>query len=182
MIPVKHKTCDTTIAFLCLGSNLGKRLANLRAAVDALAANPAIAVDRNFGVSSVYETDPIGGPPGQPDFLNAVIRIDTSLTPRELLEVTRSIEKALGREREVHHGPRTIDIDILLYGTQFIDMPDLQIPHTRLHQRRFVLEPLCELAPDAVHPLLNLTVRKMAQQATDINGRIARIAGSTWCR
>jgi 2-amino-4-hydroxy-6-hydroxymethyldihydropteridine diphosphokinase len=137
-----------TTAFLGLGSNMGNRLANLQEAVDHLDAQPGIAVVRS---SRVYETDPVGGPP-QPDFLNAVIEVETSLAPRELLEACRAVEQALHRVRTVRWGPRSIDVDILAYDRRTVDEPDLQIPHPRMHERAFVLLPLLELDSDPQLP------------------------------
>jgi 2-amino-4-hydroxy-6-hydroxymethyldihydropteridine diphosphokinase len=135
-------------AYLGLGSNLGERLAILQQAVDRLAREPGIRV---VASSRVWETDPVGGPP-QPDYLNAVIRIDTDLTPFELLDASQRVERALGREREVRWGPRTIDIDLLLFGDQRLDVPLLTVPHPRMTSRAFVLLPLLELDPDARMP------------------------------
>lgn len=136
------------IAYLGLGANLGDRLANLQRAVDLLAAEPDLTVVRS---SRVYETDPVGGPPQAP-FLNAVLEIEADLLPRRLLAVCGEIENAMGRARAVHWGPRPIDIDILTYGDQTIDEPDLQIPHPRMHERGFVLAPLSELDDDPPLP------------------------------
>jgi 2-amino-4-hydroxy-6-hydroxymethyldihydropteridine diphosphokinase len=135
-------------AYLGLGSNLGERLAIMQQAVDRLAREPGI---RLMASSRVWETDPVGGPP-QPDYLNAVIRIDTDLTPFDLLDACQRVERALGREREVRWGPRTIDIDLLLFGDQRLDVPLLTVPHPRMTSRAFVLLPLLELDPEARMP------------------------------
>lgn len=172
---------NPSIAFLGLGSNLGDRLANMRAAVKALLNHPRIKLDASSDVSSLYETDAIGGPADQPKFHNAVVRIATTLTPRELLIAIQSIEVALGRVRVIHHGPRTIDIDILLYGERIFDEPGLQIPHPRMHDRRFVLEPLSEIARDVVHAGLALTMNELLQRRTDLDQRVVRISGPEWC-
>ena len=137
-----------TVAFLGLGSNLGDRLTNLQAAVDALQDEPGLRV---AGSSRVWETVPVGGPP-QPDYLNAVIRVKTDLSARDLLEVARRVEARLGRVREERWGARTIDVDILLFDDETIDEPDLVVPHPRLSQRAFVLLPLLELEPDPLLP------------------------------
>ena len=131
-------------AFLGLGSNLGDRLAELRRAVGALAEVVA--------VSPVYETDPVGGPAGQPPYLNLVVELDTRSSPRELLQLSRRLEADAGRERTVHHGPRTLDVDVLLVGELQVDEPDLVVPHPRMWERRFVLAPLSDLAPELVPP------------------------------
>jgi 2-amino-4-hydroxy-6-hydroxymethyldihydropteridine diphosphokinase len=136
------------VAFLGLGSNLGDRLANLQAAVDALQAEPGLHVT---GSSRVWETTPVGGPP-QPDYLNAVIRTETDLSARDLLDAARRVEARLGRVRKERWGARTIDVDILLYDDEQIDEPDLVVPHPRLGERAFVVLPLLELEPDPVLP------------------------------
>jgi 2-amino-4-hydroxy-6-hydroxymethyldihydropteridine diphosphokinase len=129
-------------AFLGLGSNLGDRWRYLQ---DAVAALPDV-----VAVSPVYETEPVGGPLGQGPFLNAVVELDTDLSPRALLEVAHGLEAAAGRRRVEHHGPRTLDVDVLLVGDLVVDAPDLVVPHPRMGERRFVLVPLADLAPDLV--------------------------------
>jgi 2-amino-4-hydroxy-6-hydroxymethyldihydropteridine diphosphokinase len=129
-------------AFLGLGSNLGDREAILRAAVAAL--------EDVVAVSPVYETAPVGGPGGQGPYLNAVVELDTRRSPRELLEVCRRAEAAAGRIREERWGARTLDVDVLLVGDLVVDEPDLVVPHPRLWERRFVLAPLADLAPEIV--------------------------------
>jgi 2-amino-4-hydroxy-6-hydroxymethyldihydropteridine diphosphokinase len=129
-------------AFVALGSNLGDRWANLRSAVARLTDVVA--------VSSVYETDPVGGPEGQGAYLNAVVELDTDLSPRQLLELGQRLEQAAHRVRVERWGPRTLDVDVLLVGDIVVDEPDLQVPHPRMWERAFVLVPLAELAPDLV--------------------------------
>ncbi len=129
-------------AFIGLGSNLGDRGAQLRAAVAGL---PDV-----VAVSPVYETDAVGGPPGQGPFLNAVVELDTELGPRQLLEVGRALEAAAHRERGVQDGPRTLDVDILLVGDLVVADDDLVVPHPRMWERPFVLVPLHDLARDLV--------------------------------
>jgi 2-amino-4-hydroxy-6-hydroxymethyldihydropteridine diphosphokinase len=130
-------------AYLGIGSNLGDRLAHLQLAVDQLSAADGIDV---VGVSPVYETDPVGGP-DQPDFLNAVVAVDTIRTAHELLALAQSIEAAAARVRTVHWGPRTLDVDVLLVGEERIDDPDLVVPHPRMAERAFVVVPLADLDP-----------------------------------
>jgi 2-amino-4-hydroxy-6-hydroxymethyldihydropteridine diphosphokinase len=142
--------------YLSLGSNLGDREANLRRALEYLN-NSGLRILRQ---SSIYETEP-QDVRGQPWFLNLVVEIETALTLTELLARIRDIEREMGRKRIVLKGPRTIDIDILLYGNAVIETQELQIPHPRLGQRRFVLEPLAELARDLVHPATRRTVSAM---------------------
>jgi len=131
-------------AFLGLGSNLGDRRAHLRRAVAGL---PGV-----VAVSRLYETEPVGGPPGQDPFLNLVVELDTDLGPRGLLEVARQLEEAAGRERTVRWGPRPLDVDVLLVGDEVVHDEDLEVPHPRMWQRRFVVAPLAELAPEVVPP------------------------------
>jgi 2-amino-4-hydroxy-6-hydroxymethyldihydropteridine diphosphokinase len=130
-------------AYLGIGSNLGDRLAHLQLAVDELAKAPGVAV---VGVSPVYETAPVGGPE-QPDFLNAVVAVDTTLAAHELLRVAQQVESAAQRVRNVRWGPRTLDVDVLLVGDERIDDPDLVVPHPRIAERAFVVVPLADLDP-----------------------------------
>jgi 2-amino-4-hydroxy-6-hydroxymethyldihydropteridine diphosphokinase len=131
-----------TLAVLSLGANLGDRLAALQAAVDLLAP---------LDVSPVYETEPVGGVP-QDDFLNAVARVDTALDPYGLLALAHAAEEAAGRVREVRWGPRTLDVDVVVYGHVVSDDPVLTLPHPRAHERAFVLRPWLDLDPDAALP------------------------------
>jgi 2-amino-4-hydroxy-6-hydroxymethyldihydropteridine diphosphokinase len=129
-------------AFLSLGSNLGDRRATLREAISSLSGVVA--------VSPVYETDPVGGPRGQGPFLNLVVEIDTELTARQLLGVCHRLESAANRVRTERWGPRTLDVDIIWMEAGRIDDPDLQVPHARMYERRFVMAPLADLAPELV--------------------------------
>lgn len=131
-------------AFLGLGSNMGDRRAALRRAVTAL---PDV-----VAVSPVYETEPVGGPPGQERYLNVVVELDTMRTARELLELVRRLEAEAGRVRAERFGPRILDVDVLLVGHQRIEEPDLIVPHPRMWERRFVVAPLADLAPELVPP------------------------------
>jgi 2-amino-4-hydroxy-6-hydroxymethyldihydropteridine diphosphokinase len=137
----------TVRAFLGIGSNLGDRLAHLQGAVDGLADNDGIDV---VAVSAVYETDPVG--PDQPDYLNAVVAVDTTLVPRALLEVGQRLEARAHRVRGERWGPRTLDVDVLFYGDEQIDEPDLVVPHPRWNERDFVLAPLADLGYPGVQP------------------------------
>jgi 2-amino-4-hydroxy-6-hydroxymethyldihydropteridine diphosphokinase len=130
---------------VALGSNLGDRLAHLQDAVDGLAAQAGVTVE---AVSGVYETDPVG--PDQPDYLNAVVRLATTLTPRELLVAGQREEQRAERVRAERWGPRTLDVDVLVVDGEAVDEPDLQVPHPRLAERLFVLVPLADVAPDLV--------------------------------
>ncbi|HUX00961.1 MAG: 2-amino-4-hydroxy-6-hydroxymethyldihydropteridine diphosphokinase [Phycisphaerae bacterium] len=147
-----------TTVYLGLGSNLGDRRRNLEAAIEALRAHPQITVS---AVSSFLETEPVGGPPGQGEFLNAAAEIETDLAPEALLEELKRIERALGRKPGPRWGPRQMDLDILLYGETILETDSLVIPHPRLRERRFVLEPLAEIAPDARDPVTGLAVRDL---------------------
>lgn len=147
---------DWSPAFIGVGSNLGDRMANVAAAVTLLAETPGVRLIRE---SSLYETAAVGGPEGAPPFLNGAVEIATRLSPAELLGRLLEIERSLGRERRVKWEPRPIDLDILLFGQQITSSIDLVIPHPLMHERRFVLEPLAEIAPDAVHPVLQMTVK-----------------------
>jgi 2-amino-4-hydroxy-6-hydroxymethyldihydropteridine diphosphokinase len=138
-----------TRAYVGLGANLGDRERTLREAVDALAAEGGIEV---VAVSTLRETEPVGVGE-QPRFLNGAVELETSLTARELLDRLLGVEQRFGRVRiPGEHGPRTLDLDLLLYGDEVIDEPELHVPHPRLHERRFVLEPLAELAPGLLVP------------------------------
>jgi 2-amino-4-hydroxy-6-hydroxymethyldihydropteridine diphosphokinase len=132
-------------AFIGLGSNLGDRQTLLRQAVEALGAAGDV-----VGVSPLYETDPVGGPEGQGAYLNLVVELLTSDTPRQLLERCRALEAAAGRMRTVRWGPRTLDADVLWVEGWQVDEDDLTVPHPRLWERRFVVQPLADLAPDLV--------------------------------
>jgi 2-amino-4-hydroxy-6-hydroxymethyldihydropteridine diphosphokinase len=143
--------------YLSLGSNVGDREANLRAAIERLDA---------LRVSPVYETEPVDFT-HQAWFLNVVVETETDLFPRQLLARTQRIERELGRIRTVPKGPRTIDIDVLLFGGVVMHTPELEIPHPRMAERRFVLQPLADLAPDLRHPANGKTVRAMLAALTD---------------
>ena len=144
-------------AFVALGSNLGDKRAQLDGAVEALRADPCVRVRR---VSAYRVTAPYGGVE-QDDFLNGAVEIETLYAPEELLEALHAIERAAKRERLVHWGPRTLDLDVLFYDDLVLDDPDLTIPHPDLHNRDFVLEPMVELAPRLVHPVLGKTMRQL---------------------
>jgi 2-amino-4-hydroxy-6-hydroxymethyldihydropteridine diphosphokinase len=137
-----------TVAYVGLGANLGPREVTLLRAVDLLAEEDEVEV---LAVSRLRETDPVGIV-DQPRFLNGAARIDTSLPPRALLELLLGIEQSLGRVREGRWGPRTVDLDLLVYGDLTVDEPGLRVPHPLLHERRFALEPLAELDPELVVP------------------------------
>ena len=141
--------------YLSLGSNLGDRSANLRAAIERLGEAGAIRA-----VSGFYETEPVELR-DQPWFLNCVVALETSDSPEALLQRALAIEQEMGRLRMKDKGPRSIDIDILLFGDRVVEERGLKIPHPAMQQRRFVLEPLAKIAPEALHPLLRKTAREL---------------------
>ncbi len=155
-------------AYLSLGSNLGDRAANLREAVKQLEVAGQLTA-----VSASYETQPVDVP-DQPWFLNCVAAIETEKTPRELLKLALQVESTMGRLRMRDKGPRKIDIDVVLFGDRIVDEPGLKIPHPAMHQRRFVLEPLVEIAPQARHPGLGKTARELLA-ALPAGQRVRRI-------
>ncbi len=149
------------IAYIALGSNLGDKMTACRQAVSLL--NKSGRVKR---VSSFYCTEPVGHP-NQEDFVNAVVEMETDLSPLALLAACHVVEDALGRNRLIHWGPRTIDLDILLYGKKVIDTAELSIPHPLMSTRGFVLVPLCEIAPQAVHPVLLKSIGQLLRELQD---------------
>ena len=150
-------------AFIGFGSNVGDRLDYCDRAVTLLSLLHSSSV---AWISSLYETEPVSDPgdPGPEWFLNGVVRLETDIAPHSLLEVCREVERSLGRNEEDRHGPRTLDLDLLFYGSRIIKEPGLVIPHPRLHLRRFVLAPMVELDPDWRHPVLNRTVKELLDQ------------------
>ena len=155
-----------TTAFLALGSNLGDRVAALRRAVRLLMDNPRVRLNPEVDLSCVYETSPSGVVGPQPDYLNCALRIETTRSPRELLDTSLAIEARMGRVRSGgEKAARVIDIDLLLFGEAVVDESDLIIPHPRMHLRRFVLEPLGEIAGDVIHPVLKESIGELAARA-----------------
>jgi 2-amino-4-hydroxy-6-hydroxymethyldihydropteridine diphosphokinase len=160
---VNHNICYNMFkVFLLLGSNLGDRELYLRTAINSLQQH----VGRVSKQSSVYQTQ-AWGRTTEPDYLNQVILLETNLSPRDVLSKILNIEMELGRRREEKWGSRTMDIDILFYADDIIDEPGLIIPHPELHKRRFTLEPLNEIAPEMMHPLLNRTISKLKNDLED---------------
>ena len=143
------------IVYLALGTNLGDRLANLRAAIEALPSEINVIAE-----SKVYETPPWGYE-NQPAFLNMAVKCATNLEPESLLKRLKQLEVQLGREQSFRWGPRLIDIDILFYDNLILNSESLIIPHRRLHERAFVLVPLADIAPDFVHPVLKKTIKEL---------------------
>jgi len=150
-----------TIVFLALGSNLGEREKNLESAITALKGHGEL-----LAKSRIYETEPVGYT-DQPAFLNQVCKLAMKYSPTELLVTMQRIERELGRKPTFPSGPRIIDIDVLFYGERIIHTTNLDIPHPKLPERRFVLEPLCDIAPDLVHPELGKPIREIVTKLTD---------------
>jgi 2-amino-4-hydroxy-6-hydroxymethyldihydropteridine diphosphokinase len=176
-----------SLALIALGSNLGDRRAYLNRALDALRSQPGVVVER---LSSLYETAPVGGPVDQGNYLNAAAVLHTDRTPDDLLRLLLDIESSLGRVRAEREGPRTIDLDLLLYDDVIRSDPHLTLPHPRMHDRLFVLQPLAEIAPGVTHPVLKQTVADLLADlqgvkpfgpapARELAGLRALITGST---
>jgi len=175
----------TATAYLGLGSNLGDRLAALRAAVEALHLAEHVSVEGQLAVASLYESAPLAPPSErspQGPFLNSAVRVQTALEPHELLRTALAIEDALGRVRRRRWEARIIDIDVLLYDDIIVNEVNLTLPHPGLHLRRFVLDPLADIAPDVVHPTMHTTIRALAVRATAAHPAEAatRIMGNRW--
>lgn len=154
-------------AFLGFGGNLEQPLTQFRLARAQLAEHQQIDV---ISSSPLYQTPAIGGPENQPDFLNAVVEIQAGMSAQDLLYLCRQIEDAAGRTREVHWGPRTLDIDLLLFADLVMETDQLILPHPRLHQRHFVLLPLADITPNLQHPLLNCSVARLLEQLPPAQG------------
>jgi len=160
-------------AYIALGANLGDRAAAINAAIDLLKQTQGIEVR---GVSSLLENPAVGGPADSPPFLNAVAEIQTTLTADALLDRLLAIESELGRVRRDRWEPRRIDLDLILFGDAIIHQPGLTVPHPRMHQRQFVLQPLAEVAPDVMHPELKKTAAELLRNLN------SRKRGNRGCR
>ena len=156
--------------FIGVGSNEGERFAHISRAVQALGSMPGVRLRQ---MAMILETEPLGGPPQGP-YLNTVVEVETTLPPLELLRSLKAIERRLGREPVPQRwAPRPIDLDILLYDDCVIQEPELCIPHPRLHERRFVLEPLAQLAPELVHPVLCQSVASLCERVSAVTAEPA---------
>ncbi len=163
-------------ALIGLGSNLGDREVQLRSALDGLRATPGVEVVR---VSSLYETDPVGGPP-QGKYLNACVLVRTVPGPRELLLRLLAIEAQAGRVRGPRNAPRPLDLDLLLHGDQVVSEPGLDVPHPRFAERAFVLRPACEIAPALVHPRLLMPLADLLAALGPVRGVVLHRRVATW--
>jgi 2-amino-4-hydroxy-6-hydroxymethyldihydropteridine diphosphokinase len=164
-----------TAALVAIGTNLGDRHANVAWALRGLQAVPRT---RLTGRSALYETAPVGGPDNQGPFLNAVVSIETKLSAAELLAALHAIERTCGREREVRWAARTLDLDLLAFGETVSDDPALLLPHPRMHERRFVMVPVCDLAPAMRHPQLGLSMAELLARLPVEPGDLVMIAAA----
>jgi 2-amino-4-hydroxy-6-hydroxymethyldihydropteridine diphosphokinase len=151
-------------AYIALGANLGDREANIGSALQRLSKIPGITISKT---SSLFENPSVGGGENAPAYLNAAAELQTVLGSHALLRGMLEIEREMGRRRRVKWEPRPIDLDLLLYGDQILSSDDLVVPHPLMHERRFVLQPLAEIAPQAVHPVLQMTIAGLLQDLTD---------------
>lgn len=164
----------TTSSYLGLGANLGSRSSTIGNALAMLSRHELIRNIDKCDVASLYQTSPVGGPPGQRDYFNTCVRIETSASPHDLLAILARIENQLGRVRNEKWSARTIDIDILMMGVFVLSDPDLTLPHPHMHERRFVLEPLAEIAGPVVHPVLKLTIDELLDQIRISSNEVVR--------
>ncbi len=146
--------------YISMGSNLGRRITNLESAKELIVKSGGLILKN---ISPYYETEPVGLS-DQPYFINAVMCIKTDLSPGEILYKLHAVEQALNRKREIRWGPRTIDLDILLYDNIILKDNMLEIPHPRMHERAFVLEPLCDIAPEVIHPVLQESAQELLKE------------------
>ena len=160
------------LAYISLGSNVGDRMANLRAAISELGKLGTVTK-----TSSFYETEPVEFT-AQDWFINCVVELETEHSPRELMAAILAIEQKMGRHRNLPKGPRNIDLDVVLYEKQIIDEPGLKVPHPAMHRRRFVLAPLAEIAPDAFHPVFIRSASDLLQTLGQDAGVVKRLSAA----
>jgi len=173
---VLDESAARTECLIALGSNLGDRISHLRFAVEALSNAPEIDVT---AISGLYETAPVGGPDDQGAYYNAALRAQSALAADELLAFLHSIEGLRQRERSVHWGARTLDLDLLIYGEEIHTEDTLTLPHPRMHIRRFVMVPACDIAPSWVHPKLGIPMQEILSQLPTEQDDL-RLVSSTW--
>ena len=158
IVSSQHFASAKTISYIALGSNLGDRLEHLQNGVRLIEAQRGVHISDK---SRIFETEPVGGPDNQGAYLNAVVRLESRFSARDLLNFLLEVELMRGRVRSERWGPRTLDLDLLIHGPEIIDEPGLIVPHPRLHERAFVLEPLSDLAPNLEIPGLGTTVQDL---------------------
>lgn len=166
-------TRPTTRCLIAVGSNLGDRLANVRSAITGLEAADDVEI---IAVSKLYETAPVGGPDNQGPFYNAALLVDSTMQAADLLALLHRLEADRERRRIVRWGPRTLDLDLLVFGDMLCDDPSLQVPHPRQHLRRFVMVPVCDVAPELVHPRLGRTMAELLADLPVEPGDLTAIA------
>lgn len=162
-----------TDCLIAVGSNLGDRIDHLRAGLAAIAGLDGVEIT---AVSALYETAPVGGPEQQGPYLNAALRIVTTRNAADLLADLHRIEADRNRVRRIRWGPRTLDLDLLVHGNTIIDTTELHVPHPRQHERRFVLVPVCDVAPDVIHPVLNRRMSDLLADLDVIDGDLTVVA------
>lgn len=167
----------SALVHIALGGNVGDSVHIFRRAIGRLTRRGQLHLQC---VSSLYDTSPVGGPAGQPNFVNAVLRADTSLGPHELLAVLLDCERQHDRRRDVSCGPRTLDLDLLFHDERIIADESLILPHPRLHHRLFVLQPLAEISPDLRHPVLDLPISTLLGRLSDTDEVICRRCAPSW--
>ena len=168
-----NRQATSTRCIVAVGSNLGDRLENVRHGVSGLVAAAGVDV---LAVSGLYETAPVGGPDQQGPYLNAALVADTELSASDLLALLHRLEAERERERIVHWGPRTLDLDLLVHGDLAVDEAKLTVPHPRMHERRFVMVPVCDVAADVVHPVLGRTMRELLDDLPVESGDLQLVA------
>ena len=162
-----------TDCLIAVGSNLGDRIDHLRAGIAAIAGLDGVEIT---AVSALYETEPVGGPEQQGPYLNAALRVVTTRKAAGLLADLHRIEADRNRVRRIRWGPRTLDLDLLVHGSTIIDTTELHVPHPRQHERRFVLVPVCDVAPDVIHPVLNRRMSDLLADLDVIDGDLTVVA------